>query len=435
MKKALLVERNAKLEQLYYLNLRVYAGIDLEVARTPQEVLITLNESQYDLIIVRGILEGKNLLTFVQEKNKNNIPLIVIGPTKGSPKDVLAHIEGGLDLKAVVQQSAKALNITAQSMANEKVPDYFSIPVHFMNYISYAPVELYLEKDNELIKSFTPKEKITREKVKEIVNLSHTSFYSHKNDRLRIVNHISSELIALLEESELSKKEQLQAAESNFHLAKQKLQDIGVDEETIALSTKNLEKVKQNAQSYPSIKSLIDNLLNNQSSFLFTHTQILTYVASHIIKNLDWGNDEQLEKVAFIAFFHDIALRTDEQAQIRSTKQLKESGLSIVEQKIVEKHAQVASEIVQRVPRSPIGADQIIRQHHGSLNGIGFSEHYTANLSPVAIVMIVAEEFTHFTLNNQDDVLPVKEIIGEMKKTFETARFAKILKTLEKIVY
>src|SRR5690606_12585819 len=137
------------------------------------------------------------------------------------------------------------------------------------------------------------------------------------------------------------------------------------------------------------------------SSYLFKHTQILTYICLHIIKNIDWGNAEQEEKISFIAFFHDIALEKDEHAEIKTTIELKKANFPLAERQLIEKHAQLAAEFVSKFPHAPMGADQIIRQHHGTLNGIGFSEHWGNNISPISIVFIVAEEFTRIIMKRE----------------------------------
>src|SRR5690606_6673317 len=112
-------------------------------------------------------------------------------------------------------------------------------------------------------------------------------------------------------------------------------------------------------------------------------------------------NQDQEDKLSFIAYFHDIALNTDEEAMIHSNQELKNSPLNRPSKLLVEKHAQVAAELVAKYPHAPMGADQLIRQHHGTLNGIGFSEHFGSNISPMAIVFIVAEEFTRIVLKNE----------------------------------
>jgi HD-GYP domain-containing protein (c-di-GMP phosphodiesterase class II) len=192
--------------------------------------------------------------------------------------------------------------------------------------------------------------------------------------------------------------------------------------------------IKATARKSTKLSNLLDRLLNNKSSYLYKHTQILTFIALHIVHNTDWGNADQEEKICFIAFFHDIALETDVQCQISSMLELKRSALTPEEKTLVEKHAQLAAEYVAKFPHAPMGSDQIIRQHHGQLHGLGFSDHYGANMSPMAMVFIVAEEFTRIIMKQgATGTMNREEMLRELKEEFTTNRFLKIVEKLETI--
>ena len=62
-------------------------------------------------------------------------------------------------------------------------------------------------------------------------------------------------------------------------------------------------KLKNKYRYQMLIKSKNAKSIRDFCSYLFKHTQILTYVCLHIIKHIDWGNAEQEDKISFIAFF------------------------------------------------------------------------------------------------------------------------------------
>ena len=139
--------------------------------------------------------------------------------------------------------------------------------------------------------------------------------------------------------------------------------------------------------------------------------------------------------MSFISFFHDIVLETDEQAKIKSTKELKSAPFTPAERHLVERHAQMSAEFASKFPHAPMGADQIIRQHHGVLNGIGFSEHFGNNVSPISIVFIVAEEFTRIIMAREFGPFDRKDMLRELKEQFPTSRFQKVIGLLETITF
>lgn len=442
MSLTLLVENNPRIESFYMLNLATWLGLEILPKKKAEFAIkhLETNASSINLIIVRSIIEkeesAKLLIEFVKQKALN-IPIIVIGPGQEIPGS-FAQISNSLQLKAVIQNAAKALNITAKDMSAKVVPNYFPIPIVYFKVIKRSVCPVYSQDIDDSKKYHLAIEKMVEFDEKTIGTLIEqgmSHLYINKLDRLDFVNNVTSELITLLEGSDLSVDEGISAADKSVELLSRKLLTLGVNEETIALAKKNIDVMRKNTKSNPKMAKLLERLLSNKTSYLFKHTQILTYVALHIIKNIDWGNAEQEDKMSFIAFFHDIVLENDQQAMIKSNLELKRANFTPAEKQLVERHAQMAAEFVSKYPHAPMGADQIIRQHHGTLNGIGFSEHYGNNVSPVAVVFIVAEEFTRIILKNENGTLDRGEMLRELKETFPTSRFQKIIDILQKITF
>ena len=84
--------------------------------------------------------------------------------------------------------------------------------------------------------------------------------------------------------------------------------------------------------------------------------------------------------------------------------------------------------------KSPIGIDQLIRQHHGVGTGIGFTEEYKDDVSPLAKVVIISESFVEYYLSRRGeniqapfDVLGAVEYLNEK---FKLGSYKKIIETL-----
>lgn len=443
MSLTLLVENNPRIESFYMLNLSTWLGLDV-IAKKKAEFAINILESpegkNIRLIIVRAVIEreesAKNIIEYCQKKNLN-IPIIEIGPGKAIP-GAFAHVPNSLQLKILIQSAAKALNITARDMSAKVVPDHFPIPIQYFKTIrrSICPV---FSQDIDDPKKYNLRIKKNEEFDEALINTmiqeGMTHLYVNKLDRLEFVNNVTSELMSMLEGGDMSVDEEISAADKSMELLTKKLMTIGVSEETVGLAKKNMEAIRKNVRTNPKLAKLLDRLLNNKSSYLFKHTQILSYVGLHIVSNIDWGNPEQEEKILFIAFFHDIALETDEQAKIKSSLELKKSPMDPLQKQLVERHAQIAAEFVAKYPHAPMGADQIVRQHHGTLNGLGFSEHFGNNVSPMSIVFIVAEEFTRIILKRETGPFDRAEMLRELKEEFPTSRFQKVIDLLQTITF
>lgn len=425
----LLVENNPKMIEIYLINLATYVGLEIVVAKNKTEALAQLEKQPFQLIISRAKIGAEDVavpLAEVMIAKKLSIPLFVIGH---GLYPALAHgtLPNGLDLRGVVKGAASALGITAQQMVEKKVEDYFPVPIRYFEWINYPLCNLF-SKDGQLVCGAMLKLDRTLIKGQE-------SLYVSKLDRLQIVNQITSELVGRLEDKELNPDESIQAGASNLELVAHKLMKLGINEETIGLAQKNMLSLRRNVKSYPKLGNLLQRMLANQAGYLYRHTQIVTYISLHIVRNIDWGTPEQEDKIAFIAFFHDIALETDAQAKIHTKEELRTCKLESREKILVDKHAQLAAELVHKYPHAPMGADQIIRQHHGMLNGIGFSDHFGANLSPMAIVFVVAEEFTRIIIQQENGPFNGKDMIRALRESFPTSRFQKIIDSLEQVVF
>lgn len=442
MSLTLLVENNPRIESCYMLNLSTWLGLEI-LPKKKAEFAIKLLEtdaSKIKLIICRVQIEkeesGKAIIEYLYSKGIK-IPVILIGPGKIVP-GCIAHVPNSLLLKDLIQSAAKALNITAKDMSAKVVPEHFPIPITYFKVIKRSICNVYSQnldnpKQYDLrIKKMTD---FSEADIQPMIQEGVTHLYVNKLDRLEFVNNVTSELITLLEGTDLSPTEELSAIDKSVELLSRKLLSIGVNEETIKLANKNIENMKRVVKSNPKMAKLLERLLSNRSSYLYKHTQILTYVSLHIIRNIDWGNPEQEDKISFIAFFHDIALENDRQAQIKSTKELKTAEFDTAEKTLVERHAQLAADIVSKFPHAPMGADQIIRQHHGTLNGIGFSEHFGNNVSPISIVFIVAEEFTRIIMKRETGPFDRNEMLRELKEEFPTSRFQKVIELLNTITF
>lgn len=438
------MEANPQIESLYMLNLATWLGLEIVGKKRAEFAINYLNEEkgkEVKLIIVRNVIgkeaSANTLIDYMQQQGLN-IPIIVIGNSTHPLKPGYdAHIKNSLELKPLIQACAKTLQITAQQMAQKIVPDYFPIPILYFKEIrrSVCPVysqdfetEEYLQRCEANI-DFDPA--FINQLVEEGVNY----LYVNRKDRLQFVTNVTAELMNTISDEEISADESLSITSQAVKLLGNKLTTIGVNEETIELANKNLSRLKKSTSSHPKLAKLLENMINNKSGYLFKHTQILTYVCLHIIKNIDWGSPEQEEKICFIALFHDIVLEDDEMAKIHSNQELRAAKLTTQQRLLVERHAQMSAEIVSKFPHSPMGADQIIRQHHGMLNGIGFSEHFGANVSPVSIVFIVAEEFTRIILAREHGPFDIEEMINELKLVFPTSRFQKVISLLESITF
>lgn len=441
MKTTLLVENNSELENFLALNLLMWVGVDIVVTKSAKFAIEYLNDNpgKVELIVSKSNIISERtieaLMQFTQDSNLD-IPIICLGQTKVDLAKNIIKIESALDIKPIIQAAAKSLGVTAQDMVQLNVPEYFAIPIQFFYYITAPITDVYkqdiddTDQYNLLISEYND---FSSQDIRDLTAKGMTHLYIKKNQRLKFVTNINQEIASKLSHKDLNDNEKVVALEMSQTLLQEKIQRTGITQETITLANKNIKSMSKLAKSSPSLLRLLKRMMKNKSSYQFKHSQLLMYVGAHLMSNLDWGNEEQIQKFQFIAFFHDIALENDEQAKIHSEEHLRNSNLEPLKKELVKNHAQIAATLISTYPKAPMGSEMIIKQHHGISHGVGFSEHYGANLSPITIVFVLAEDFVDNIISTGDS-FDIDKKISEMREKFPTQRFQKIINVLDSIV-
>ena len=111
--------------------------------------------------------------------------------------------------------------------------------------------------------------------------------------------------------------------------------------------------------------------------------------------------------------------------------------LSVKEKELVLNHARMAAELVITYRRSPMGADLLIKQHHGMTNGIGFAIDFKDDISPLSKIVIISEAFVEEYMKGKDNdpnyQIDLKKIIPTLIEKFKKSTYKKIIETLETI--
>ena len=229
-------------------------------------------------------------------------------------------------------------------------------------------------------------------------------------------------------------EERIKTTAQGFQMVMEQARKIGIAESTMSLANECMESMKKIISGNKSLKTLLNNLLKNQGTFRYRHSLMINYVGAHIVKKMPWGSKEHQEKLSFVSFFHDIALSKDEYLDYRTDKKLKESSLSSKEKESINTHPLTAAKLLAQLKRIPFGTETIIKQHHGSPTGVGFNK-ISVNLSPLAIVFILAEECVHFIIGHDERGVDLdkERLIAHLQKKYNIPSFQKIIPTLKSL--
>ncbi len=440
MRKTLLFIEKGLLAQLYKTNISVYLESEVVLCNNYLDLIKQLeNMEEFILIVAYYYVDHTDMIkempTLITEKGIK-IPTIIVGES-GQDTPNLTHIKESLNIPNILGASARVLNITAQMMAAYKVPEYYPIDIEFIYYLNKAPTSLFLNINNEYV-LFASKDTSISDIAQDLKEEGVDKFYIKSLERLEIVGRITETLKEKLKQSsKLNSKFKAELIAEGFdyfldhYVSPEAGQEIGkIANDCSRLMTDLVTESND-------LNALFMAFRSNKDNYLYIHTMLGSYVASHIVRNVPWGNETHVDKIVMVFFFHDLYLAPlyAKYPEIRSEEDFNNNAeLGRQEKHTVLNHARLAGELVSSIKKSPIGIDQLIRQHHGVSTGIGFADEYKDDVSPLAKIVIIAESFVEFYLSKRGeniqapfDILSAVEYLNEK---FKLNSYRKIIETL-----
>jgi hypothetical protein len=444
MSQVILVGTKRHQSNLYAINLDMYAGANVIVKDDAENAIAVLEViDTIDAIITECRIDKENTAVIIQqflEKRKRPIPLLVLGEEKELVgKDHVSFLSESPDLKVLIQTVAKILGVTAKDMANKVVPDFYPIPINHLGNLNSAICDIYVRikvspYEYQYLKRLHQGDVLSEDIYETYKGKGLSHFYVHKEDRLQITKAITKEYVKMLSNENLSTEKRMAITSQSLSLSWNRITDEGFTEEVKELCDATIKSLAVTVQRAPDLSNFMRTLLKNPSSYLYTHAQLIVYLANHAIMKTEWGSEEQVEKIGFVTFFHDMFLEEDHLARIHSEADLMRAGLSDKDRKRVLNHALEASNLIRNYPQSPIGADQLIRQHHGTRNGIGFVDKVAANISPLSVTFMICEDFCSAILESNGE-FDKEDTFKKLYARYDKGTQRKMVKTLEDLPF
>lgn len=445
MRNVLLVSDNEILNDLYVLNLEVYTGtkvIVLTEAKSATEYL-TKNPNP-DVIVSLNMINGQETALVLQqfiEKSGLAIPFIVLGSLPKNMVNVI-NVSSAYNLQHFIRVIAKILGVTAKEMAEKIVTPFYPVPTKSVLGVNNAECSIYLEtrkndEENDYILVLKKGSPISAT-IKKLYQDGIHTLYVNANDRLVMVNQVSSRVLDILKASDSPIEKKIEALSKGFEfVASQLVNTPEVSKELAQLSQACVKSMEEISKDTPNLRGLLNLLQNNKDGYLYVHSMLASYIAQHIVTHISWGGEGHVEKINFVLFFHDIML-TPIYAKYPHLKYeediLFDEKVADKDKEIVLNHARLSAEMMNTYKRAPHGSDLLIKQHHGMTNGIGFAIDYKDDISPLTKVVIIAEAYVEELMRIKDEqkdkLIDNKVMIMYLSEKFKKHTYKKIIETL-----
>ncbi|WP_412462706.1 hypothetical protein [Halobacteriovorax sp. RT-2-6] len=390
----------------------------------------------------RNIVGAQNLINFIIDHSIKK-PVVILGEMEidyGS----FVSLPSRFSLRDISLQLIKSLNITDEELRHLKMPDFVSVEIANFYQLSNPCCDIYIKMTktgvDHFVKRIYANDVLDKDIVRRYENNNLSHFFVQKEDFEKLMGQILSQSLTKVVKAFKEDKKIMEISSDTFEISQNLLNEIGITPQTVKLAKTSIVAMTKTVSGSKKLSTLLRSLLENETTYAFKRNYLTSLFFYQIIPNLGWGRGEQLkqtmDKVCYICFFHDILLREEKLLKIHSLDDMAFVDLTNEEKKLVLEHANMTTTLLQEISGIPTGIDVIVRQHHGSLNGVGFPDVYTSNLSPLAICFIVIEKYVVEILKSIEakEKLKLNSILLELDEFFHLSSYRKIIFELKSLI-
>lgn len=452
MSHAILIADHPFLAETLKVNLQSYLTCKLVIIHDLNllKQLLSIDQT-YDFILSLTSLAKKDItkdVSKIHQEYLKNAPLIFFGHVDQLPGK--SHvINNPFEVLGIIRLIAKELKWSAQDLINRPSSEYIPVSLRLIAETPTAIDNLYWKNDalaEPYVLVASNQENIA-DKIMTWRGQKITELYIKAENRLRAMSVLNKSLIqsmsAAIEKPEIEDVSMVQDAatvvseyfsdpESVSQLPEQVRAELG------KLAVKTSELVSELTRKIPaSLNKMIELFSKSPTNYIPRHSFLTTYFAIEMIKTESWYSNQVHEKVCVLLFFHDVILlplyHRHKDLPEDEEQLLVSPLLSDKEKQLVQFHPKLVAQMLENIPGIPLGLDQLIMQHHGSLNGSLGKDSYVDEVSMLAKVVVISEAFVcellksklPLTINQKD------HIIKKLQQKFTKRSYLKLINFLE----
>ena len=405
--------------------------------------LILARNHSDETVDQKSDLIANNILNAIYDLSLKT-PLIVIGEFEHTYQKY-ALVSEKLRIEEINRLVLKALGLKKENFEHLKLPDYVPFPVKYFYLMTITPCDVYIKlakkSGDEFVKRLNFGENFTKNDLKKYEDLGLVDLYILKEEYEDFMNGLMIQTMTNLKKAR-TLDEQVEVTGDSFLISSDLMRDLGITPTCIAIVDQTIQLMKSQIQKNDKLGLLLKKILDDKMSYSYRRSYLICVLAYTLFPKMEWGSGDQqsiiLEKICMVSYFHDLYLDDEKLLKICDTEQLKAASLSMRESEMVINHAHRAATLIQTYPRMPQGIDMIIKQHHGTSNGVGFPDVLTSSISPMAIFFMVVEDFATHILAIPDSSTNVaaamRASLIPLKEKYQLPSYRKIVTEIENML-
>lgn len=438
----ILLETDDSLRSLLKLNIMKSIGCDVIEKDNVADALSLLQIlPDIDLVICRSDKslkkEEHEIFQYLINQNQGT-PLLLIGDVVTNYKHTVS-LDPAHSWKKVVAAAGKILGVEVAEDDNRFASDYVPVGIHYFYNINSSSMgcDIYIRvkkgDEYQYIKRLHASDQFTRADIEKYKEAGLKEFYIIKEHFTQFVDFVTSQLVLKLDDASLQGTDRVSVTAEAFDISLERIHSLGIDGNTIEIVTENIKSMESSLKEKSPLTTFLQAMKKNKLSYAYSHTYLCSIILHQVIKQFDWGSPQMKEKLTYIAFFHDISLSENNSGRINNEIELE--NLSEKERKRMMNHALDSSIMVEKFPNVPNGVGAILKEHHGSKNGIGFPDTLSIAINPLSMMFIVVEHFVDEFLMIKGNVgsEDMKKIFAKLGEHYQKATYLQTLQALQKM--
>jgi HD-GYP domain-containing protein (c-di-GMP phosphodiesterase class II)/CheY-like chemotaxis protein len=433
----LLVDNIDQTTKLITHNLENKFSFEVVFSKDSESAIETLERKNISLIISRNKLKddstGKNLIDYIYDSEKET-PIIILGELEAA-KGTFEKLSTDFRFEELNRLIVSVLEIEKDVIDHSKLPDFVPIPLSYFYLMSFSPCNIFIRikkrTGDQFVRRINAKEVFDKDIILSYKENNLEEFYIYKEHHDAFLDDLLAQSLNKLEVADISEGAIIEIISDSYEISRNLLDDLGFSPATVKMVKGTLQSVTKSISQNKQLGFLFKALLEEKYSYGYKHSYLISLFTFKIMPYLDWGKGDQFysnfEKMSFVSYFHDILLQDEKHIKISSKKELYNLEATEEEKKLINEHANQISTLIQQFPKAPSDVDVILRQHHGTTNGIGFSEGNNSSISGMAILFIVLEEFVHQIFERKN----IKVAFEVITDKFTQPSYRKIVKNLK----
>ncbi len=445
MTQILLIENDQSLSSILRLNITKTLGSDVLLKDSTADAISLIELlGELRLIITRDSIGADTIAQNLSKylvANSMNIPILVFGKEAAGCKNFV-NIDSAQDWQKIINSAGVLLGTNIQKISTE-VEKFVAVDInYFLNITSTSMgCDVYIkvkkgENDFQYLKRLHSTDQFERDDIVRYIKTGLKEFYISKDHYSDFVNYVTVQLSLKLEDATLKTEDRIQLNSESYEINLDRVSAMEIDSFTMELVDESIKSMQTSLKDEKALGSFLAQLNANKLSYAYSHSYLSCLILHTIVAQFSWNSDAIKDKITYLAYFHDISLKDEKLLKIHSDLDVRKGMLSSEETQLVLNHANLSAEILEKFSSAPFDVGAIIREHHGSKNGKGFSEGRSISISPLAMMFIVVEDFVTYFLeipgtptNSQ-----LSAILDDLSEIYTKSTYAQTLDALKKII-